>query len=78
MSERKGVTPMGTRLALAAACIGSFVLLTHLTATGVAPSHRTALPRAGLSRIQRVIDDMAPVPAAALLRAVRRGVAVAP
>ena len=78
MSRRKGVTPMGTRLTPAAVCIGTFVLLTLLAAAGVTPFHRTVLPPAGLSRIQRVIDDMAPVPAAALLEAARRGVAVAP
>jgi hypothetical protein len=78
VSRRKGVTPMRTRLAPTAACIGTFVLLTHLTAAGVVPSHRTALPHAGLSRIQRVIDDMAPAPTAALLGAVGRGVAAAP
>ena len=77
-SRRKGVTPMGTRLAPTAVCIGTFVLLTHLTAAGMAPSHRAALPHAGLSRIQRVIGDMAPAPAAALLGAARRGVAAAP
>ncbi|MFI8232581.1 hypothetical protein ACIGDI_27470 [Streptomyces sp. NPDC085900] len=35
---------MGTRLAPTAACIGTVVLLTHLTAAGVTPSHRTKRP----------------------------------
>ncbi|MFF4909949.1 hypothetical protein ACFY2T_34420 [Streptomyces sp. NPDC001260] len=69
---------MDTRLAPTAACIGTFVLLTHLTAAGVTPSHRTALPHAEPARIERVIDEMAPVPAAAILGGARRGVATAP
>ncbi|MEU5888953.1 hypothetical protein ABZ835_19230 [Streptomyces sp. NPDC047461] len=71
---------MSTRLAPTVACIGTFVLLTHLTMAGAALSHRT-LPLAGLFRIQRVIDDMAPTLAVALPgvcgQAARRGV-VAP
>ncbi|MGW3103492.1 hypothetical protein [Streptomyces sp. NPDC001100] len=77
MSKRKGVTSMGMRLAPTAACIGIFAVLTHLTAAGVAPSRRTALLPAGFSRMQRLVDDMTPKPAAALLGADRRGVAVA-
>ncbi|MEV7892198.1 hypothetical protein ACWD3I_24035 [Streptomyces sp. NPDC002817] len=70
---------MSTRLAPTAACIGTFVLLTHLTMAGGALSHRTVLPLAGLSRIQQVIGGMAPAPAVALPgvcgQAARRGVA---
>jgi hypothetical protein len=73
---------MSTRLAATAACICTFVLLMHLTTVGAVPSRRTALPYAGLSRIQRVIADMAPVSGAALVGvrgpAARRCVAVAP
>lgn len=73
---------MSTRLASTAACIGTFVLLVHLTTAGVVPPHRVALPHTGLSRVQRVIGDVAPVPAAVLLRVcgsnARRGVVAAP
>jgi len=72
---------MSTRLAPTAACIGTFVLLAHLSMAGGVLYHRTVLPLAGLSRIQRVIGDMAPAAAVALPgvcgHAARRGV-VAP
>ncbi|WP_371664563.1 hypothetical protein [Streptomyces sp. NBC_00280] len=72
---------MSTRLVPTAACIGTFVLLMHLTTTGVAPPHRATLPHTGLSHIQWVVGDVAPVPAALLVkvcgRAVPRGVAAA-
>ncbi|WP_157968435.1 hypothetical protein [Streptomyces geranii] len=57
---------MSTRLAPTVACIGTFVLLMHLTAAGVVSSHRTVLPLDGLSRIRRVIGEIAPANAAAL------------
>ncbi|MFD5405130.1 hypothetical protein [Streptomyces griseorubiginosus] len=55
---------MSTRLAPMAACVGTFLLLTHLTTASVVPSHRAVLPRTGLSRIRQAVGDMAPVPAA--------------
>lgn len=78
MSWRKDVTPMSTRLAPTVACIGTFVMLMHLTTAGVVPAHRAALPNTGLSRWSVV----PPVPAA-VLRAVcgptvRWGVAATP
>ncbi|WP_329281990.1 hypothetical protein [Streptomyces sp. NBC_01451] len=51
---------MSTWLAPTAACIGTFVLLMHLTTAGVPPSHLAAASRTGLSRLQRVIGDVAP------------------
>ncbi|BBC36619.1 hypothetical protein SGFS_079130 [Streptomyces graminofaciens] len=74
---------MSTRLAPAAACIGTFVVLMHLTTAGVVPAHRAALPRTGPSHTHRVVGVRPPAPAAVLLRAVcgptaRWGVAAAP
>ncbi|MFF4584094.1 hypothetical protein [Streptomyces sp. NPDC001388] len=73
---------MSTWLPPTAACIGTFVVLMHLTTAGAVPAHRAALPHTGLSRTHRVAGVVPPVPAA-LLRAVcgpaaRRGVAAAP
>ncbi|MDX3517453.1 hypothetical protein [Streptomyces scabiei] len=73
---------MSTRLAPTAACIGTFVVLMHLTTAGVVPAHRAALPRTGLSRTHRLVAVVPPAPAA-VLRAVcgpaaRWGVAAAP
>lgn len=72
---------MSTWLAPVAACIGTFVLLAHLGMTGGGLSHRTVLPLSGLSRVQRVVSDMASVSAVALPgfcgQAARRGI-VAP
>lgn len=73
---------MSTWLTPTAVCLGTYVLLMQVATAGVVPPHRTVLPHTGDSRIQRVIGDVAPVPAA-LLRGVcrsaaRRGVAAAP
>ncbi|GGR89065.1 hypothetical protein GCM10010269_30180 [Streptomyces humidus] len=73
---------MSTRPASTAVCIGTFVVLMHLTTAGIAPAHQAALPRTGLSRPHRVVGVVPPVPAA-VLRAVcgsaaRWGVAAAP
>ncbi|MGW2640040.1 hypothetical protein [Streptomyces sp. NPDC001348] len=84
---------MSTRPASTAVCIGTFVVLMHLTTAGIVKrflralpdrgaAHQAALPRTGLSRPHRVVGAVPPVPAA-VLRAVcgpaaRRGVAAAP
>lgn len=72
---------MSTRWVPAVVCLGSFVLLMHLTTAGVGRPHQVA-SLTGASRIQRVVGDVAPVPAAVLVgvcgSAVRRGVAAAP
>ncbi|MGW6542408.1 hypothetical protein ACWGBH_06075 [Streptomyces massasporeus] len=72
---------MSTRLVRAVVCLGTFVLLMHLTTADVGRSHRVA-SRTGASRIQRVVGDVAAVSAAVLAgaggSAVRRGVAAAP
>ncbi|GAQ66173.1 hypothetical protein SsS58_06603 [Streptomyces scabiei] len=72
---------MSARSAPAVICLGTFVLLVHLTTPGVGGPHPAA-SRTGTSRIQRVVGDVAPVPAAVLAGvcgpAVRRGVATAP
>lgn len=73
---------MSTRPAPTAACIGTCVVLMHFATAGVVAPHRALLPHTGVSRIQRVIGDVAPVPAAVLLRVgrptARRGVVAAP
>jgi hypothetical protein len=35
---------MSTRLAPTAACVGTFIVLMHLTTAGVIPTHRSTLP----------------------------------
>ncbi|SFO05173.1 hypothetical protein SAMN04487980_10506 [Streptomyces sp. cf124] len=72
---------MSTRLAPAVVCLGTFVLLMHLTTAGVGRPHQAA-SRTGVSGVQRLVGDVAPVPAAVLAgicgSAVRQGVAAAP
>lgn len=71
---------MSTRSVRAVVCLGTFVLLMHLTTAGVGRPHQVA-SRTGVSRIQRVVGDVAPVPAVlagVCGSAVRRGVAAAP
>lgn len=72
---------MSTRLAPTVVCLGTFVLLMHLTTSGAGRPHQAA-SRTSASRIQRVVGDMAPAPTAVLTglcrSAVRRGVAATP
>ncbi|KRD18996.1 hypothetical protein ASE41_19720 [Streptomyces sp. Root264] len=72
---------MSTRWVPPVVCLGTFVLLMHLTAAGVGRPRQTA-SCTGAPRIQRVVGDVAPVPAAVFTgvcrSAVRRGVAAAP
>ncbi|GLP71475.1 MULTISPECIES: hypothetical protein [unclassified Streptomyces] len=72
---------MSTRLVPAVVCLGTFVLLMSLTTAGVGRPHQVA-SLTGASRVQRVVADVAPAPAAVLGSfcgwAARRGVAAAP